>query len=998
LLYIFLPAFENMMKADPHNVRSESLRLRLVVKVLSLVAIALTAATLGVLLTWRAPGLALYAEDGLMRARGQLPPPDNIVIVAIDEASIARFGRFPWSRQLMADALIKLAPAQTKAIALDVLYSDQTFAADDQRLASAIRQAGNVVVAAQLIDAGEIDAVWLRPLGEIEAAAAGTGHVNVSTESGGVVRRLLMREADDEGKAYWAMAVETIRVGDGLDQASVREVPGMVRIGNRSIPTEQQTENLVITSRDSASPDILHASNLTIDYLGATGSFAAQTVSFVDLIDGRIAPERLRDKYVLIGATAAGLGDRLATPFVSREDASSKQHGSFVPGVELLAHSMDTILRERYYSPTSDWLAFLCAALIAVSIISLFSLVQGQYETLKQLTALTFLGAAIIGGSYLLFTRWLIIPPLLPMLTAFAVATPLTLLRRLLYTNAALDSRIAELTEPPAGFSPLLDEHAEMANPAKFIAKLCEASAVAIFATKPARRGSSTEYQQVAEYGGVTFPVPNKQSLQNLAQNSLLHATVNGSASGEARGDLYFACEMPHTVPVTSAFHLGDFNEPSGALMIAHPMEREIPSDLARLCKEVASSYVQILASRKLTSARRAWRPIWLKWPRGIEWKSHRLGELSRRIFAQTRFIDRSLQAVEDGLIIAGVDTKIHFVNAHAAQVFGLSENSLIGSDLFERLEELEMGSNAVSDENTRRKTQEALFRLLVERQPVERELVTLGNPIRHFILRLSTVSAPEAASSSPLGIVGALSDITKQRELQQMKNDVMAFVSHELKTPLTAIQGMSEVLAQYEVESARRREMHLAINDEAKRLARMIEDYLDITRLESGARPLRIGSVRISQVIERIVLLLEPLAARRDIRLNCRLSPNLPVIIGDPDLLARALTNLVSNAIKYSPANTEVFIEAQADNEFLQIKVIDQGYGIPADSLSRIFEKFYRVPCVEDVDATGIGLGLAFVREIAELHGGRVTVQSDWGRGSTFSLSLPLYAKRLVC
>src|ERR1044072_7259688 len=135
------------MKADLHNIGSESLRLRQIIKALSLVAIVLVTATLSLMLAWRAPGLSLYCQDCLMRARGQLAAPDHIAIVAIDEASIARYGRLPWSRRLVAEALNKIAPTQPKAIALDILYCDKTLEADDQSLARAIRQAGNVVVA-----------------------------------------------------------------------------------------------------------------------------------------------------------------------------------------------------------------------------------------------------------------------------------------------------------------------------------------------------------------------------------------------------------------------------------------------------------------------------------------------------------------------------------------------------------------------------------------------------------------------------------------------------------------------------------------------------------------------------------------------------------------------------------------------------------------------------------------------------------------------------------
>jgi signal transduction histidine kinase len=255
-------------------------------------------------------------------------------------------------------------------------------------------------------------------------------------------------------------------------------------------------------------------------------------------------------------------------------------------------------------------------------------------------------------------------------------------------------------------------------------------------------------------------------------------------------------------------------------------------------------------------------------------------------------------------------------------------------------------------------------------------------------------VTSGNDGSRQILGIVAALTDVTQQHELQEMKTDVMTLVTHELRTPLTAIQGMSEVLAQFDVEDKRRREMHLAINEEAKRLSLMITEYLDISKLESGAQPLRLTAVRIGSLVERVLLLLDPVAAQRQIKIVRQLAPNLPGLLADADLITQALTNLIANAIKYSPIKTEIVIESRADENTLIIDVTDHGYGIPAPSLTRIFEKFYRVPRVEDADVPGTGLGLALVREIVELHGGRVTVKSELGIGSTFSVRLPLARK----
>jgi signal transduction histidine kinase len=199
----------------------------------------------------------------------------------------------------------------------------------------------------------------------------------------------------------------------------------------------------------------------------------------------------------------------------------------------------------------------------------------------------------------------------------------------------------------------------------------------------------------------------------------------------------------------------------------------------------------------------------------------------------------------------------------------------------------------------------------------------------------------------------------------------------------------MSELLAQFEVDAARRREMHLIINDEAKRLARMIDEYLDLARLESGARQLRLAPLRIEQLVERALLLLDPVAERAGVKVVRDLSPNLPPILGDADLIARAVTNLVDNAIKFSPVNSTVAVNARAEGSAVLIEVVDQGCGVAPEFLPHIFEKFYRVPRAASAEVPGAGLGLALVREVAELHNGAATVESQPGKGAIFSLYL---------
>jgi len=410
------------------------------------------------------------------------------------------------------------------------------------------------------------------------------------------------------------------------------------------------------------------------------------------------------------------------------------------------------------------------------------------------------------------------------------------------------------------------------------------------------------------------------------------------------------------------------------ALVIAHNAGQAPSIEIQRLCAAIAASAAERGAGKEESS--RWW------WPRGLAWKARSLSHLNARILDRARFVDLAMRSVEDGLIIAGVDGCITFANRSAAALLGSSEQALRGRDLLEVL--------AGGDQGLPGAGRDMLVRLCVDRAKIEREITIRGARPRQFTLRLAAVCSGEDGGGAVLGIVASLSDVTRQHELQQTKNDVMALVSHEMRTPLTAIQGMSELLAQFDLDPIRSREMSIAIHDEAKRLTHMISQYLDITRLESGATVLRRSALRIAPLVERTLLMLDPLAAERGIQLTRRLDSAAAPVLADADLLSRAIGNLVSNAVKYSPPGTEVVISARNAAEGVAIEVADHGYGIPEGSLNRVFEKFYRVPRVQDVDVPGTGLGLALVREVAELHGGSVAVRSSLGAGSVFTLWVP--------
>jgi CHASE2 domain-containing sensor protein len=222
----------------------------------SAVLIVLFSASIGMLVDWRAPGIGRYVKDWLMRERGPLPVPPDIAIVAIDEKSIATYGRFPWPRRVLAKAIDVLAGCEPKAIAVDVLFVDATTADDDEALARAIGHAGNVILAAQLVDSPVHGgpAGWLMPLPALAQAAAGVGHVNVQVEAEGVARQIAVQAADDAGETVRAMAVEAVRIADHSREDGISFTGRVLMFGERTIPLDTAWPHVLIGQSGSRPP------------------------------------------------------------------------------------------------------------------------------------------------------------------------------------------------------------------------------------------------------------------------------------------------------------------------------------------------------------------------------------------------------------------------------------------------------------------------------------------------------------------------------------------------------------------------------------------------------------------------------------------------------------------------------------------------------------------------------------------------------------------------
>ena len=249
-------------------------------------------------------------------------------------------------------------------------------------------------------------------------------------------------------------------------------------------------------------------------------------------------------------------------------------------------------------------------------------------------------------------------------------------------------------------------------------------------------------------------------------------------------------------------------------------------------------------------------------------------------------------------------------------------------------------------------------------------------------------------------GVVAVLHDITREKEVSQMKNDFVSHVSHELKTPLASITAYSEMLVDGEAgDEATRKEFYEIIQNQAQRLNRLIEDILNISRIESGLIKVSKEPVSLAILIEQQMSMIQKYAEEKNITVSRQTPIIFDQVHADKDMLSQVIVNLLSNAIKYTPSGGAVRIATEVDEAAGRVKVsvTDTGVGIPEEELGHLFGKFYRV-AANNKHAKGTGLGLNLVKQIVEkVHNGHVFVTSKVGVGSTFGFELPLAATEMA-
>lgn len=360
-------------------------------------------------------------------------------------------------------------------------------------------------------------------------------------------------------------------------------------------------------------------------------------------------------------------------------------------------------------------------------------------------------------------------------------------------------------------------------------------------------------------------------------------------------------------------------------------------------------------------------------------------------VLTENRLGSQVLAETADGFAIAYLDGTLGYVNPAMLWAARMNEPEAQKSDLFGLLDRFRSG---VFDEPSI-----AVRRVLQSGEPYQRELKF---PDRNQTLELRIALATDRNNANgapgngnaarPLCFAIRVRDVTRMKEFEQLKSDMISLMSHELRTPLTSINGFAELLALDDKIPEESREFLQIISNESQRMSRMIDTFLSVTQLErADKKEVTKIALRLDEVVREVLSTVQPIAKKKRIRLIEQPNSHIPPVAADKSLITQVLTRLLENAIKYSPERTAITVSTVLEAEAVRVIVEDRGYGVPAESTDRIWEKFYRVARDgQEKDEESTGLGLAFVKEVVEQHGGSVAVESEVGRGSKFSFALP--------
>ena len=820
------------------------------------------------------------------------PAPDNIIIIAIDEDSLSQFGRWPWSRQVHAHLLKKISEEHPRAIAYDVIFAEPDLdnPEGDTRFANEIRASGRVALPV-IMEQPRLGAlpVEILPFPLLGEQAAALGHVHVELDPDGIARRLFLREG--LGRPHWPhLGMAMLQIAGALPAAEEDAQGGATA----------NPESMMVWAR---------AQPLLIPFAGPPGHF--KHISFARVMQGNYTPGTFSEKYVLIGATATGLGDALPTP------VSGFSHS--MSGVEINANVLDALLKGIYITPLAKGWQLALTGLLALMPMLLFPYLAPRTNLLVTVSLL--LATLAVTGT-LLITLHTWYPPTAALL-AIALSYPLWSWRRLEQAMRYLSQELDRLKEQQV----------------------------------PADVHARHSLEQSLDFLQHILPV---QGWSVVDRNGRIESRYGEAPQSPPAG-------TPPSRWIRSDNDLWTTLDDQGReKLLGLQWQSSTPPDPQQL------AILDQLQQQFSTTGE----PVAEGTHEVVQARIQQVQQATAQLRELRRLVDDSLSNMADGVLVTNALGQIMLSNNRAGWYLRGSDHAVLaGQSIMKVLKDLQIQDS--------RNWDELLRHSLLEKSRIQVE-------VRHHHGRqlLAQIAPLSRETLQPVGLILNFSDISPLKASENKRNELLNFLSHDLRSPLVSVLALLE-LARNRNTSDDIQDLLSRMESHAGKTLDLAEQFLQLARVESSSQ-LQLREVDLAAVATNALEQVWEHARMKRVQLVSDITPEDAWIHGEGSLLERALVNLLGNAIKFSEADSTVRLELSRHTDEWHCCIIDEGEGIPASELPRLFDRFQRVHRRNRPVQAGAGLGLAFVQAVARAHSGRVEVESTEYQGSRFCLVLP--------
>ncbi len=908
--------------------------------------------------------------------RGTRAADSRIIVVAVDDESLVRIGLWPWSASRLAQLVEKLDEAGAEVIGIDTAslitqWPGPPDKPNTQTLASACRRHGAVVFPAIILppdisrppdEQGLAQAARFSggrgtvprpvslqggslhtPSSQLVEAAAGLGAVNVTLEADGTLRRMPM-VVSDEGQIYPSFAAEVARVflgiSPGTQQMSLFPQSGQLKLGDMTIPIDSAGEiHLNYPSRYPSYP-----------VLSAVKVFELPPNQLREQVDGKI---------VLFGPTAIELAPRYRTPL-----------SPLVPGVEVTAVAVDNIVNNRVFQPLVWWWALV---LLAIACLGLgWALAEANAWTCLLTGAAAVLSYSAVGLA--LFTVKILLPMALPLIGIVIVSLILVARaaglseREKSQAEAELHGRIRSLSRVGQLISSSRDRDLLLDGILQWIETELEAEAASVLVIDEKHRhlrfaaATGEKADQIKD-----FTVQLGHGIAGHVAATGQHLVVNNAATDVRQAqDIAQAVDFP--VSSVLAVPMNLHGEVIGVVEALNKREQAaFTDDDADLLAVIAQQAAMFLDSAQL----------YTELQRRVDFANAELRETNARLNDEKARVETLIEQMASGVVATDARDQVILINHTAEQMLQLTEAATLGEPIL-----AVVADSRIADLFARP--------LSIEAGVHTEQMELPAGSGRIIRLRLALVEDEH----QHLGKCLVMTDVTHFVELNRMRTDLISFVSHELQNPLSALDGFITLLATDATHlSAESNSYIQQIDRLAKRMQYLVADFLNMSQIEAG-QPLfmeweAIHSNRLQRLTGNIIELQRHNAPNHELITN--IPDELPSLRADRHKLEEILTNLISNAVKFSPQGGTVKVAAQAEDDFATISVSDEGIGISDEQMPHLFQRFRRLHENEQKRVSGTGVGLFLCKHLVEAHGGTIEVESEPGAGSTFSFTIPI-------